>query len=102
MQVQLSGGNTIVLNWNCPWGNCPRCELSGGQLLDVAIVRGTLVQGVIIRGAIAQGVIVLEPTLTLFYYVNREAWLGNSKKLHNRKIRILHFLTHVRIQKCLT
>ena len=36
-------------------------------------------------------------TLTLSYYVSREIWLGNS-----RKLKILHFLTPARIQKCLT
>ena len=40
---------------------------------------------------------------TLFYYVSREIWLGNSKKAYlHTPIKILHFLTPTRIQKCLT
>ena len=41
--------------------------------------------------------------LTSFYYVSREMWLGNSKKAYlHRPIKIPHFLTPARIQKCLT
>ena len=40
--------------------------------------------------------------LTLFYYVSREIWFGNSEACLHRPIKILHFLTSARIQKCLT
>ena len=41
--------------------------------------------------------------LTVLFYASREIWLGNSKKVTlHRRIKILHFLTTARIQKCLT
>ena len=41
--------------------------------------------------------------LLLFYYVIREYLVGKFKKTYlHRPIKILHFLTPARIQKCLT
>ena len=47
--------------------------------------------------------IFMKDPLTSFYYVSQEIWLGNVKKVDlHRPIKVLHFLTPARIQKCLT